>query len=69
MQVSDWTSPVTHEKTFAKKTARLSNFPDFLVFQLRKFAWGSDWTPIKHDVEVLKDKDAAKMWEVCQPFF
>ena len=20
--------------------------------QLRKFSWGQDWTPIKHDVEV-----------------
>ena len=50
--MDDWTSPATNEKTFARKTQRLVNYPDYLLIQLRKFSWGADWTPIKHDVEV-----------------
>jgi ubiquitin carboxyl-terminal hydrolase 5/13 len=36
----------------ATKFTRLKTFPDYLVFQLKKFTVGQDWTPKKLDVSV-----------------
>lgn len=52
MQVPNWTSPVTKEKTFAKKTVRLLTSPDYLLIQLKKFDVDANWVPCKLDVEV-----------------
>lgn len=50
--VSDFYSTAAKKKTFAKKTARLKTFPDFLFFHLWKFDVDKNWVPYKLDVEV-----------------
>jgi len=50
--VPDFYSSAAQKKTFAKKTVRTKNFPDFLLFHLLKFAVDDHWVPYKLDVEV-----------------
>jgi len=50
--VPDFYSSAAQKKTFAKKTTRLKNFPDFMLFHLLKFAVDDHWVPYKLDVEV-----------------
>ena len=50
--VSDFYSTAAQTKTFARKTIRLKNFPDFVFIQLLKFSVDEHWVPFKLDVEV-----------------
>ncbi|KAK3106047.1 hypothetical protein FSP39_011642, partial [Pinctada imbricata] len=50
--VDDFYSSAIKSKTTAKKSTRLSTFPDFLVIQLKKFTVGEDWSPKKLDISV-----------------
>lgn len=50
--VPDFYSTAANQKTFAKKTMRLKNFPDFLMIQLLKFRVDENWVHYKLDVEV-----------------
>ena len=52
VDVPDFYSSAAKKKTFAKKTMRLKNFPDFMLFHLLKFAVDDHWVPYKLDVEV-----------------
>ena len=45
-------SSAAKQETFAKKTMRLKNFPDYLMIQLLKFDVDNNWVPYKLDVEV-----------------
>ena len=51
--VPDFYSSAAQKKTFAKKTIRLKNFPDFVFIQLLKFSVDEHWVPFKLDVEVV----------------
>lgn len=48
--VEQFYSTALKDKTTARKTTRLSTFPDYLVIQLKKFTLREDWVPIKLDV-------------------
>lgn len=50
--VEQFYSSAINGKTTATKTTRLSTFPDYLLFHLKKFTVSEDWTPIKLDVAV-----------------
>jgi len=50
--VDDFYSSAIKGKTTAKKTVRLSTFPDYLLIQLLKFRVDESWQPVKLDVEV-----------------
>merc|ERR1719447_631271 len=50
--VDDFYSSAIKGKTTAKKTVRLSTFPDYLLVQLLKFRVDESWQPVKLDVEV-----------------
>jgi ubiquitin carboxyl-terminal hydrolase 5/13 len=50
--VPDFYSSAAQRKTYAKKTVRTKNFPDFMLFHLMKFAVDDHWVPYKLDVEV-----------------
>jgi len=48
--LNDFYSAATSSQTTAEKTSKVSKFPRFFVFQMKKFQCGSDWTPKKLDV-------------------
>ena len=50
--VDDFYSSAIKGKTTAKKTVRLTTFPDYLLIQLLKFRVDESWQPVKLDVEV-----------------
>ena len=50
--VDDFYSSAIKGKTTAKKTVRISTFPDYLLIQLLKFRVDESWQPVKLDVEV-----------------
>merc|ERR1719447_2767846 len=50
--VDDFYSSAIKGKTTAKKTVRLSTFPDYLLVQSLKFRVDESWQPVKLDVEV-----------------
>eukprot|EP00752_Nemacystus_decipiens_P002407 g2270.t1 len=48
----DYRSPATGKPGPALKHVRISNFPRYLLVQLRRYYVGTDWQPKKLDVEV-----------------
>lgn len=50
--VEDFYSSAIKGKTLAKKSTRLSTFPDYLMVHLKKFTIGDDWVPKKLDISV-----------------
>ncbi|KAF6209165.1 hypothetical protein GE061_014910 [Apolygus lucorum] len=51
-RIDQFYSSAISNKTFAKRTTRLSTFPDFLLIHLKKFMLREDWTQMKLDVSV-----------------
>ncbi|CAH1179098.1 unnamed protein product [Phaedon cochleariae] len=50
--INNFYSSAVQENVTARKTTRLSSFPDHLVVQLKKFTLREDWVPIKLDVSI-----------------
>ncbi|XP_066148328.1 ubiquitin carboxyl-terminal hydrolase 5 [Euwallacea fornicatus] len=50
--INNFFSSAVNGNVTAKKTTRLTSFPDYLVIQLKKFTLREDWVPIKLDVLV-----------------
>nr|XP_023023126.1 ubiquitin carboxyl-terminal hydrolase 5 isoform X2 [Leptinotarsa decemlineata] len=50
--INNFFSSAVNENVTARKTTRLSSFPDFLVIHLKKFTLREDWVPIKLDVSI-----------------
>ncbi|XP_067009453.2 ubiquitin carboxyl-terminal hydrolase 5 [Anabrus simplex] len=50
--ITGFYSTAVNQKTTARKTTRLSSFPDYLLIHLKKFTLREDWVPIKLDVAV-----------------
>lgn len=50
--VDDFYSSAVKGKCTARKSTRLSSFPDYLMVQLKKFTVGEDWVPKKLDVSI-----------------
>ncbi|CAG9856066.1 unnamed protein product [Phyllotreta striolata] len=50
--ISNFYSSAVKENVTARKTTRLSSFPDYLVIHLKKFMLREDWVPIKLDVSI-----------------
>ncbi|XP_060519311.1 ubiquitin carboxyl-terminal hydrolase 5 [Cylas formicarius] len=50
--INNFYSTAVNENVPARKTTRLSTFPDYLLIQLKKFMLRDDWVPIKLDVSV-----------------
>lgn len=48
--LKDFYSSATNSHTTAKKTTKISRFPKYFVFQMKKFQLGDDWVPRKLDV-------------------
>ncbi|KAF8568358.1 hypothetical protein P879_08090 [Paragonimus westermani] len=54
-KVNDFATPASDPpgaRTYALRSSRLLNFPDYLCVQLAKYTIGSDWLPQKLDVEI-----------------
>jgi len=50
--ISDFHSSAISAKTTAEKTSKISRFPEYFVFQMKKFQCGLDWVPKKMDVAI-----------------
>lgn len=50
--INNFYSSAINGNVQARKTTRLSSFPDYLVIQLKKFTLREDWVPIKLDVSI-----------------
>uniref|UniRef100_A0A6P7GSY8 Ubiquitin carboxyl-terminal hydrolase n=1 Tax=Diabrotica virgifera virgifera TaxID=50390 RepID=A0A6P7GSY8_DIAVI len=50
--INNFYSSAVQENVTARKTTRLSSFPDYLVIHLKKFMLREDWVPIKLDVSI-----------------
>lgn len=50
--INNFYSSAVSDNVTARKTTRLSTFPDYLVIQLKKFMLREDWVPIKLDVSI-----------------
>ncbi|KAF7269329.1 hypothetical protein GWI33_017650 [Rhynchophorus ferrugineus] len=50
--INSFYSSAVNGNVTARKTTRLSTFPDYLVIQLKKFTLRDDWVPIKLDVSI-----------------
>lgn len=48
--LADFYSAAISARTEANKSSRISRFPQYFVFQMKKFVCGSDWVPKKLDV-------------------
>lgn len=51
-QLTDFYSSAISARTTAEKTSKISRFPQYFVFQMKKFQCGSDWVPKKMDVAI-----------------
>lgn len=49
--LSDFYSSAVSAHTTAEKSSKISRFPQYFVFQMKKFQCGQDWVPKKLDVE------------------
>ncbi|KAG9329067.1 hypothetical protein JZ751_008172 [Albula glossodonta] len=50
--VPDFWSSALQAKSAGVKTCRFASFPDYMVVQIKKFTFGTDWIPKKIDVSV-----------------
>ncbi|CAG9761371.1 unnamed protein product [Ceutorhynchus assimilis] len=50
--INNFFSSAMNGSVMARKTTRLSTFPDYLAIQLKKFTLREDWVPIKLDVSI-----------------
>ncbi|KAL3284236.1 hypothetical protein HHI36_018399 [Cryptolaemus montrouzieri] len=50
--INNFYSTAAGKMVSARKTTRLSSFPDYLFIQLKKFMLREDWVPIKLDVSI-----------------
>ncbi|CAH8605800.1 Ubiquitin carboxyl-terminal hydrolase 13 [Schistosoma haematobium] len=54
-QINDFKTPASQPpgaKTFALRSNRLTNFPNYLCIQVGRFTVGTDWLPKKLDVDI-----------------
>lgn len=51
-EIKGYKLPQSDRQTTISKTQKFVNFPDYLVVQLKKYAFNSDWTPKKLDVSM-----------------
>ncbi|KAL1516575.1 hypothetical protein ABEB36_000474 [Hypothenemus hampei] len=50
--INSFFSSAVNGNVTARKTTRLTTFPDYLLIQLKKFTLKEDWVPIKLDVSI-----------------
>ncbi|KAJ8942716.1 hypothetical protein NQ318_017015 [Aromia moschata] len=50
--INNFYSTAVGQNVTARKTTKLSTFPDYLMIQLKKFMLREDWVPIKLDVSI-----------------